>query len=218
MKFSDYKKEALKDEEVKREYDALAVGYELISQIIDARIENHLTQKQLAELAGTNQSRISRLEKGSLNPSLDFIKKIATALGKEVHITFKDKQHVEAWVLLQDICGGRPRLQRFCDHIRQFLLLASSSVPSLPRKGARRGLWYCSIRSWRGILLPQIVDTGVTRLHYCVVSMLPLYQHVNRYPHILHSVSLRITYSHTKSKNFLFAVFSCLFSHKPMWR
>lgn len=96
MKFSDYKKEALKDEEVKREYDALAVGYELISQIIDARIENHLTQKQLAELAGTNQSRISRLEKGSLNPSLDFIKKIATALGKEVHITFKDKQHVEA--------------------------------------------------------------------------------------------------------------------------
>ena len=96
MKFSDYKKEALKDEEVRREYDALAVEYELINQIIDARIENHLTQKQLAELAGTDQARISRLEKGSLNPSLDFIKKIATALGKEVHITFKDKQHVEA--------------------------------------------------------------------------------------------------------------------------
>ena len=77
---------------------------------------------------------------------------------------------------------------------------------------------YRSKCNWRGILLLQIIDTGVTRLHYCVVSMLPLYQHVNRYPHILHSVSLRITYSHTKSKNFLFAVFSCLFSHKPMWR
>jgi len=96
MKFSDYKNEALKDEEIKREYDALAPEYELISQIIDARIENHLTQKQLADLAGTDQARISRLEKGSLNPSLDFLKKIASALGKEVHITFKDKKHIEA--------------------------------------------------------------------------------------------------------------------------
>lgn len=95
MKFSDYKNEALKDEKVKKEYDALAPEYELISQIIDARIENHLTQKQLAELAGTDQARISRLEKGSLNPSLDFLKKIASALGKEVHITFKDKKHIE---------------------------------------------------------------------------------------------------------------------------
>ncbi len=94
MNLSDYKKEALKDEDIKREYDTLAVEYELINQIIDARIENHLTQKQLAELAGTDQARISRLEKGSLNPSLDFIKKIAAALGKEVHITFKDKKHL----------------------------------------------------------------------------------------------------------------------------
>ncbi len=37
MKFSDYKNEALKDEKVKKEYDALAPEYELISQIIDAR-------------------------------------------------------------------------------------------------------------------------------------------------------------------------------------
>lgn len=96
MKFSDYKKEALKDEEVKKEYDALAPEYDLINFVIEARIKEHLTQKQLADLAGTDQARISRLEKGSLNPSLDFIKKVAAALGKEVHITFKDKKHIEA--------------------------------------------------------------------------------------------------------------------------
>lgn len=35
MKFSDYKREVLKDEDIKREYDALALEYELISKIID---------------------------------------------------------------------------------------------------------------------------------------------------------------------------------------
>lgn len=97
MNFNEYKEKSLKESKTLRaEYDALAPEYELISQIIDARIKNHLTQKQLAELAGTDQARISRLEKGSLNPSLDFLKKIASALGKEVHITFKDKKHIEA--------------------------------------------------------------------------------------------------------------------------
>ena len=33
MKFSDYKREVLKDEDIKREYDTLAVEYELISKI-----------------------------------------------------------------------------------------------------------------------------------------------------------------------------------------
>ena len=35
MKFSDYKREVLKGEDIKREYDALALEYELISKIID---------------------------------------------------------------------------------------------------------------------------------------------------------------------------------------
>ena len=93
MKFNEYKEKSLKESKTLRvAYDALAPEYELISQIIDARIKNHLTKKQLAELAGIDLAKISRLEKGSLNPSLDFLKKIASALGKELHITFKDKK------------------------------------------------------------------------------------------------------------------------------
>lgn len=61
MNFSDYKQEVLKDKELKKEYDALGPEYELINFIIDARIKQDLTQKQLAELAGTDQARISRL-------------------------------------------------------------------------------------------------------------------------------------------------------------
>ena len=77
--------------------------------------------------------------------------------GQVLTVHFLFVQQIEPWVLLQDVYGGRPRLQRFCDRIRQLLLFASSSVPSLLRKGAHRGLWNCSIYSRSTILLPIYV-------------------------------------------------------------
>lgn len=90
MKFSEYKEKALKnDPELYAEYKALEPEYEIIKQIINTRIEQNLTQKQLAERTGTKQSNISRLEQGEYNPSLKFLKKLARGLGKELHIEFK---------------------------------------------------------------------------------------------------------------------------------
>jgi ribosome-binding protein aMBF1 (putative translation factor) len=63
--------------------------YEIIKQIIQARIEQNISQKELAERIGTKQAHISRLEGGEYNPSLKFLKKVAKGLGKELHITFK---------------------------------------------------------------------------------------------------------------------------------
>ena len=60
-----------------------------IRQIISARSEQGITQKELAEQVGIKQSNISRLESGNYNPSLDFLKKIANGLGKELHIEFR---------------------------------------------------------------------------------------------------------------------------------
>jgi transcriptional regulator with XRE-family HTH domain len=51
-----------------------------------ARQEKNLTQKDLAELVGTKQSNISRLESGNYNPTLEFLNKIAKAIGKELEI------------------------------------------------------------------------------------------------------------------------------------
>jgi DNA-binding XRE family transcriptional regulator len=45
-------------------------------------------QKELAEKVGTKQSAISRLENGSYNPSIEFLSKIAHALGKEIQVKF----------------------------------------------------------------------------------------------------------------------------------
>ena len=89
MKFIDFKalkKDLLSDTEVKTEYDRLAPEYTLIAQIIERRIKNGLTQAQLADLAGTKQSAISRLESGGYNPTLDFLQKIAIALGLRMQI------------------------------------------------------------------------------------------------------------------------------------
>jgi ribosome-binding protein aMBF1 (putative translation factor) len=85
--FSEFKKKALQDPEIKAEYDRLGPEYEIISAIIRKRLEKNMSQKQLAEKMGTKQSALSRLESGTYNPSLAFLKKVASALGSKVHIS-----------------------------------------------------------------------------------------------------------------------------------
>jgi transcriptional regulator with XRE-family HTH domain len=60
--------------------------YKIIEEIIMARKEKNLTQKGLAELIGTKQSNISRLESGNYNPSLDLLIKIAQAMDKKLEV------------------------------------------------------------------------------------------------------------------------------------
>lgn len=87
--FSKFKKKALKDPEIKAEYDRLGPEYEIIEAIIRKRIEKKLSQKELAQKMGTKQSALSRLESGNYNPSLLFLKKIATALDAKLSISIK---------------------------------------------------------------------------------------------------------------------------------
>jgi DNA-binding XRE family transcriptional regulator len=86
--FEEVKAEFMKDPEFVKAYKELEPEYEIISQIIKSRIENNLTQEELAKKINTRQSNISRLESGSYNPSLKFLKKLAKGLGKELHISF----------------------------------------------------------------------------------------------------------------------------------
>ena len=86
ISFDRIKNDLMKDEEFKKEYDRLRPRYEIISQIIDIRKEEHMTQEELAKRVGTQKSNISRLESGNYNPSLDFLVKVAHSLGKELSI------------------------------------------------------------------------------------------------------------------------------------
>ena len=90
MTFKEDLQEQLKDPEFAKEYKKLELEYEIKKQIIQSRIEQNLTQKDLADRIGITQSNISRLESGNYNPTLEFLKKIASGLGKEIHIEFRD--------------------------------------------------------------------------------------------------------------------------------
>ncbi|MEK7521619.1 MAG: helix-turn-helix transcriptional regulator [Patescibacteria group bacterium] len=87
IKWKDVKKEWLKDPELKKAYDALEVEFSIIEQVIRKRLDHGLSQKQLAEKIGTKQSAIARLEGGNANPSVAFLKKVATALGGKLQIS-----------------------------------------------------------------------------------------------------------------------------------
>ena len=89
MSFSDVKKRLLQDEEFLKEYDKLKPRYTVISQIIEARKEQNLTQAELAKRVGPQKSNISRLESGNYNPSLDFLIKVVHCLGKELDIQIR---------------------------------------------------------------------------------------------------------------------------------
>lgn len=88
LDFSVWKKEVLKDPELKVEYDRLQPEYAVIQAILDARVKKGVTQKELAQKIGTKQSVISRLESGRANPSVAFLKKLAQALNSHLEIRF----------------------------------------------------------------------------------------------------------------------------------
>lgn len=88
LKFDDVLNEKLKDPEFKAAYDALEPEFAVIEAIMKARAQMGLTQKQLSERTGISQADISRIERGTANPSLKTLQRIATALGRRVQIEF----------------------------------------------------------------------------------------------------------------------------------
>ena len=89
VSFDSIKQQLMEDAEFAQEYERLRPRYEVISQIIEARKEQDMTQEELARRIGTQKSNISRLESGNYNPSLDFLVKVANGLGKELIIQMK---------------------------------------------------------------------------------------------------------------------------------
>ena len=62
--------------------DAVVLGY----QIKEKRIDSGLTQAELAEKIGIDQSDLSKLEKGLLNPSIKLVRRVANGLDLKLNI------------------------------------------------------------------------------------------------------------------------------------
>ncbi|HBC44906.1 MAG: Toxin-antitoxin system, antitoxin component, Xre family [Candidatus Collierbacteria bacterium GW2011_GWB1_45_35] len=87
LSFDQYLSDSLKDPAFKKLWEKADPEYQLSRQIIKARLEAKMSQKDLAKKAHTTQAIISRLENSSFNPSLSFLKKIAIALNTPLHIS-----------------------------------------------------------------------------------------------------------------------------------
>ena len=78
------------DWQAKKEHDpafiaaaeALEPGY----QVTRLRMLRGLTQAQLAEMVGTRQPSIAKLENGTSIPSLSFLQKVAAALNARIEV------------------------------------------------------------------------------------------------------------------------------------
>ena len=90
---------------VDESYRKLRLGYQV--QVL--REDANLTQVQLAEMIGTSQPSIARIESGTYNRvSLTTLLKISEALGMELEVSFrkvrgrKDQKKTPAYNLLRD--------------------------------------------------------------------------------------------------------------------
>lgn len=90
MTHEQLKKKALRDAEVKKEYDNLELEFELLNAMLLARKDAGLNQTQVAEIMGTKQAAITRLESslssGMHSPSLATLKSYASAVGCHLDI------------------------------------------------------------------------------------------------------------------------------------
>ena len=90
--FRNYLNEQLQRPSFKAEWDALQPELTIAQAMIDARKESGLTQKQLSERTGIAQADISKLERGSANPSISTLKRLADAMDMTLKIEFVPKK------------------------------------------------------------------------------------------------------------------------------
>ena len=91
-KFDDFLQEQLQDPKIRKEYEALQPEHTVIQAMIDARKKSGMTQKELAEITCIAQGDISKLKRGSANPSIRTLQRLAKGMGMILKIEFTPEQ------------------------------------------------------------------------------------------------------------------------------
>jgi len=89
--YSQIKNRLLKNPRVKRAYEELGPEFSVITLLINMRLRQRISQRELAKRIGTKQSAIARFESGNYNPSLSFLYKIVDALDARIKISVDPK-------------------------------------------------------------------------------------------------------------------------------
>ena len=87
---SRYLDKQLENPAFRKEYEASREDFEVARALIAARLDAHLTQKELAQKSGIRQSNISRIENGNSSPTVSTLQALANGMGKKLKISFID--------------------------------------------------------------------------------------------------------------------------------
>ena len=87
---SRYLDKQLENPAFRKEYEASREDFEVARALIAARLDAHLTQKELAQKSGIRQSNISRIENGTSSPTVSTLRALANGMGKKLKISFID--------------------------------------------------------------------------------------------------------------------------------
>ena len=93
--FQEFLNEQLQDDAFRKEWEDIQPEMDVIRAMVDARISQNLTQKELAERTGINQADISKFENGTRNPSLKLLKRLADGMGMTLKLEFVPKSPVK---------------------------------------------------------------------------------------------------------------------------
>lgn len=91
---NEFLDQQMQDPEFKKEYEKIQPEMDIIRAIVDARVSNNLTQKELADRTGINQADISKLENGTRNPSLRLLQRLADGMDMVLKIEFIAKSKI----------------------------------------------------------------------------------------------------------------------------
>ena len=92
----EFKAERMKDPAFVKAYAESEPEMNIIRAIVDARNQQKLTQKELAERTGIAQTEISRIESGARNPSLKILQRLADGMGMVLKVSFEPKKEMYA--------------------------------------------------------------------------------------------------------------------------
>jgi transcriptional regulator with XRE-family HTH domain len=80
----------------RRHHDEFGEAYRAVGeQIARERVRRSLSQRELAELTGTTQSAVARLEGGSRAPRLDTLLRVANSLDCTLELELRPRTSIE---------------------------------------------------------------------------------------------------------------------------
>ena len=92
MTLKEYKEKRMQNPEFADAYIELQPEMNVIRAMIDARISQNMSQKELSERTGIAQTEISKLENGTRNPSIKLLQRLADGMGMVLNVSFVPKE------------------------------------------------------------------------------------------------------------------------------